>query len=308
MNTITNIGVVKGIPLYTNEKTQSSAVAQSEFDTNVPKRDTFEYSDHSQSDNIVYSKSIVTTNSTSASGGIYDFANYHSTSIPLLQMAAQRANVECTSSGTPMYKNASEVAAVTASYTYLSKFTPIETYNHYSEGDLGRGLVEDTIFTYDHQYFLYSLTNNYESSSKQYYSDRGYEIDAYLLMGIAYGESNASKPSENRKFNPFGEASSLGNASAEKARNRAVQALQDCGLAKDATAAQSMMDSDPFYEKAARVLSYMDNGIAYDIPLNVNYESLNSAMPNINRWRNAVASGSTDRDDYSYRYGWGLDS
>lgn len=127
-------------------------------------------------------------------------------------------------------------------------------------------------------------------------------------FGLKNGESNASKPRANGYFNPFGEASSLGDVAAEKARNRAVQALQDCGLAKDATAAQSMMDSDPFYEKAARVLSYMDNGIAYGTPLNVNYECLNSAMPNINRWRDAVARGSTDADDYGYRYGWGLDS
>lgn len=308
MNTITNIGVEKGIPLYTNEKTKSSAVAQSEFDTKVSKRDTFEYSDHSQSDNIVYSKPSAATNSTSASGGIYDSANYHSTSISLIQMAAQRSKIECRSDGTPIYKNAVEASIVGLSLGYLSSFTPIETYNHYSEGNYGRSSVESTIFTYDHQYFLYSLTNNYDSSSKKYYSERGYEIDAYLLMGIAYGESNASKPKDNGYFNPFGEASSLTEASAEKARNRAVQALQDCGLAKDATAAKSMMDSDPFYEKAARVLSYMDNGIAYNVPLNVNYGCLDSAMPNINRWRNAVASGSTNKDDYGYRYGWGLDS
>lgn len=119
-------------------------------------------------------------------------------------------------------------------------------------------------------------------------------------MGIAYGESEALKS----RTNPFGEASSLGDAEAEKARTRAVQALQDCGLAKNESAARTMMSSDPFYEKAARVLSYMDNGKRYNTPLNVNYECLDGAMPNIERWRNAVASGSQNKDDYGYRWNW----
>ncbi len=68
------------------------------------------------------------------------------------------------------------------------------------------------------------------------------------------------------------------------------------------------MASDPFYEKAAKVLSFMDNGRDYGVPLNVNYGCLDSAIPNVNRWREAVATGSTDRDDYGYRWVWGLDS
>lgn len=215
-------------------------------------------------------------------------------------MAAQRAHISCTSGGSPIINNASDASAYSASLSYLQNFTPIETYNHYSEGNIGRGSVEATIFTYDHQYFLYSLTNKYESSAKNYYAKQGYEIDAYLLMGIAYGESEALKS----RTNPFGEASSLGSAAEEKARTRAVQALQDCGLAKNESAARTMMASDPFYEKAARVLSYMDNGKAYGTPLNVNYGCLDDAMPNIERWRNAVASGSQNRDDYGYRWHW----
>lgn len=68
------------------------------------------------------------------------------------------------------------------------------------------------------------------------------------------------------------------------------------------TQASNLMNSDPFYAKAAQVLSYMDNGLAYGTPLNVNYQSLNQAMPNVNRWRNAVENGSTNPDDFGYRY------
>ncbi len=300
MNIISNTNVEKGITLNTNERIASKTVTREESNTNAPRKDTFEFSEHSQSDIGVYSNPGVATTSTSVSNDIYDSANYYSTSISLSQMAAQRAHINCTSSGSPIINNATDAKAYSASLSYLNNFTPIETYNHYSEGNIGRGSVEATIFTYDHQYFLYSLTNKYESSSKSYYAARGYEIDAYLLMGIAYGESEALKS----RTNPFGEASSLGDAEAEKARTRAVQALQDCGLAKNESAARTMMSSDPFYEKAARVLSYMDNGKRYNTPLNVNYECLDGAMPNIERWRNAVASGSQNKDDYGYRWNW----
>lgn len=62
------------------------------------------------------------------------------------------------------------------------------------------------------------------------------------------------------------------------------------------------MASDFFYQKAARVLSYMDNGYEHETSLNENYESLNAAMDDIERWREAVESGSTDESDYAYRY------
>lgn len=300
MNTINNIKVEKGITFNTNERTVSKAVTQEEPNTKVSRRDTFEFLDRSQSDNVVYSKFSNVTSVGSASDDIYDSSNYYSTSIPLSQMAAQRAHISCTSSGSPIINSATEASAYSASLSYLKKFTPIETYNHYSEGNIGRGSVEATIFTYDHQYFLYSLTNNYESSAKEYYATRGYEIDAYLLMGIAYGESEALKS----RTNSFGEASSLSDSAAEKARTRAIQALQDCGLAKNESAARTMMETDTFYEKAARVLSYMDNGIESNTPLNVNYGCLDDAMPNIERWRNAVASGSQNKDDYGYRWHW----
>jgi len=83
MNTITNISIEKSIAPNTNERPMSRTVTQSESETNVSKKDTFEYSEHSQGDSIVYSKPIAAANSTSSSGGIYDSANYYSTSIPL---------------------------------------------------------------------------------------------------------------------------------------------------------------------------------------------------------------------------------
>ncbi|MGN0679036.1 MAG: hypothetical protein ACI4JS_05165 [Oscillospiraceae bacterium] len=46
----------------------------------------------------------------------------------------------------------------------------------------------------------------------------------------------------------------------------------------------------------------MDNGLAYGTPLNVNYQSLNQAMPNVNRWCSAVENGSANPDDFGYRY------
>ncbi len=67
---------------------------------------------------------------------------------------------------------------------------------------------------------------------------------------------------------------------------------------------KTMMESDPSYEKAARVLSYMDNGKAYNTPLNVNYQAIDDAMPNVERWRNAVAAGSQNEDNYGYRWHW----
>lgn len=277
---------------------QQTANKQVELVKESSRKDRFEHLEKDSLENTVYTKSGVSTNGLQSSNGIYDSSNYYSTSISLRQMAAQRAGVACSSSGEPIINGGYDAIAYNNSYNYLLGFTPIETYNQYSAGNIGKGSVEDTIFTYDHQYFLFSLTNQYESSSKQYYSSRGYKIDAYLLMGIAYGESEALKS----RSNPFGEASALGSEAAEKARNRAVQALQDCGLAKNESVARSMMSSDPFYEKAARVLSFMDNGIAYGTPLNVNYECLDNAMPNIERWRSAVANGSQNSNDYSYRW------
>lgn len=299
MNTITNISSEKVITPNTFEKPAAKVVVQADTSAGISRMDTFKYSDRSQSDCVVYSKPSVTAAAASTNDGIYNYANYHSTSISLEQMAAQRANINC-DSGHPIINSGYEAAAYSKSLAYLKNFTPIETYNHYSPGNIGRGSVENTIFTYDHQYFLYSLTNQYDSDTKEYYADQGYEIDAYLLMGIAYGESEAKKSSTN----PFGELAQLSSASAEKAKNRAVQALQDCGFAKNESDARAMMESDPFYEKAARVLSFMDNGKDYNTPLNVNYQCLDSAMPNIERWRNAVASGSQNEDDYGYRWNW----
>lgn len=145
------------------------------------------------------------------------------------------------------------------------------------------------------------------NSSGEPIISNGSEAIAYnnsynYLLGFTpietYGESEALKS----RSNPFGEVGTLGSVAAEKARNRAIQALQDCGLAKNESMARSMMSSDSFYEKAARVLSFMDNGITYGTPLNVNYECLDNAMPNIERWRNAVANGSQNSNDYGYRW------
>ena len=102
MNTITNINVEKGINLNTIERTSAKTVTQEEPNTKTSRKDTFEFSDRSQSDSGVYSNPGVAPASTSASGGIYDSANYYSTSIPLSQMAAQRAHISCTSGGSPI--------------------------------------------------------------------------------------------------------------------------------------------------------------------------------------------------------------
>lgn len=296
LNTTTCIG--NGTVQIDKLPQRQIANKQVELAKESSRTDRFEHLERALLENEVYTKSSVSTNGVQSSNGIYDSSNYYSTSISLRQMAAQRAKITCNSSGEPIISNGSEAIAYNNSYNYLLGFTPIETYNHYSAGNIGKGSVEDTIFTYDHQYFLFSLTNQYEASSKQYYSSRGYKVDAYLLMGIAYGESEALKS----RSNPFGEVGTLGSVAAEKARNRAIQALQDCGLAKNESMARSMMSSDSFYEKAARVLSFMDNGITYGTPLNVNYECLDNAMPNIERWRNAVANGSQNSNDYGYRW------
>lgn len=284
-----------------NAMSKAGTVVSAHSNTDIFEYSTTEkakYTEQTLDRSITYSKANAKSFCNYSGNGIYDSANYYSTSISLRQMAAQRANISCTSSGEPIINSGSLATTYSQSYNYLLSFTPIETYNHYSAGNIGKGSVEDTIFTYDHQYFLYSLTNNYESSSKAYYSERGYEIDAYLLMGIAYGESEALKS----RTNSFGEAATLKPEAAEKAVERAIYALQDCGLAKNESAARSIMASDPFYEKAARVLSFMDNGIDYNTPLNVNYECLDNAMPNIERWRNAVATGSQNTYDYGYRW------
>lgn len=89
MNIISNTNVEKGITLNTNERIASKTVTREESNTNAPRKDTFEFSEHSQSDIGVYSNPGVATTSTSVSNDIYDSANYYSTSISLSQMAAQ---------------------------------------------------------------------------------------------------------------------------------------------------------------------------------------------------------------------------
>ena len=266
--------------------------------------DTFTMTGNSEDTTGIYSPKTISMNngnaeiaSVASNDEIYATENYYSTSIPLTQMACNIANIGHTSSGQPIINSATDSAAYSAALNKLNAFTPIHVYNQYSDSEIGKGSYEDTIFTYDHQYFLYALTENYEKKSA--YAAQGYEIDAYLLMGIAFGESNATV---NHSDNPFGASEALGSDSVTKATERAVQALQDCGLAANASEAATLMASDSFYQKAAEVLSYMDNGYEYNTPLHVNYESLNYAMDDIERWREAVESGSTDESDYAYRY------
>lgn len=196
----------------------------------------------------------------------------------------------------PSINSGSDAKAYYSALSYLNKFTPIQTFNHYSAGNIGKESIEKTIFTYDHQYFLYALTDKY--LNKNEYAKQGYEIDAYLIMGIGFGESNASQKSSN----PFGAAANLSSDAIESANSRAITALIDCGLASNSTEATNLLASDTFYAKAAQVLSYLDNGLKYGTPLEVNYESLKQAMPNVIRWRNAVETGSTNSDDFGYRY------
>lgn len=115
-------------------------------------------------------------------------------------------------------------------------------------------------------------------------------------MGIGFGESGGLQSSSN----PFGELSPLSAESQNKATNRAIQALQDCGLASDATEAKRWMSSDPFYQKAANVLSYLDNTVEYNMDVNVTYQSFGLANSNAIRWRTAVAEHSTYKGDYAF--------
>ncbi|MBP1563353.1 MAG: hypothetical protein J6C38_06515 [Oscillospiraceae bacterium] len=260
----------------------------------LEKLDVFVESNSTYEDIGIYSKNI---NQTSFSNEIYAAENFYSTSMTLTEMACNIAGLYyVSSSDQPSINSGSDYQAYCRALSYLNEFTPIQTFNHYSPGAIGKGSVEKTIFTYDHQYFLYALTDKY--SNKSAYANQDYEIDAYLIMGIGFGESNASQTSSN----PFGATGSLSPEKIALANSRAIRALQDCGLASNATQASNLMNSDPFYAKAAQVLSYMDNGLAYGTPLNVNYQSLNQAMPNVNRWRNAVENGSTNPDDFGYRY------
>lgn len=123
-------------------------------------------------------------------------------------------------------------------------------------------------------------------------------IDAYMIMGIGFGESNASQTSSN----PFGSLLSLGPVAEANSLNRAIQALQDCGLASNASGAKSLMQEDPFYLKAAEVLSYMDNGYSSGLNLKNVYETADQANQNARRWRYAVASKSNNKEDYAYFY------
>lgn len=119
-----------------------------------------------------------------------------------------------------------------------------------------------------------------------------------MIMGIGFGESNASQSSSN----PFGALESLSDSAQNTATNRAIQALQSCGLAKNKSEAENMMAQDSFYQNAAEVLSYMDNGYSNNFNLITVYSTANQADKNADRWRSAAASGSTDKADYAYYY------
>ena len=217
-------------------------------------------------------------------------------------MAANRAGIASTPGGSPIINSAADYNAYNSAMNYLYRFTPINTYNCYSDDYVYRpiscGSVTDTIFTQDHQYFLYALTDKYNSAVKSYYANQGYTIDTYMIMGIGFGESNASQSSTN----PFGAADPLSTPNVRNAYNRAIRALQDCGLASTEADAQRWMASDPFYQKAAEVLSYMDNGYSRGLNLKNIYETADQANQNAGRWRNAVKSGSTNEEDFAYYY------
>lgn len=238
-----------------------------------------------------YSKSSVY-----ASRGIYDSRNFSSTSISKTRMICNRAGLTYdVETGGPVISTGADLVAYRNASDYLNKFTPISVYNSYDNPDNG---VTKTIYTQDHQYFLYALTDKYDSAAKGYYSYKGYKIDAYMIMGIGFGESNASQTSSN----PFGALAPLSTSSINKATDRAIQALQNCGLAANIGEAKSLMASDPFYQKAAEVLSYLDNGYNYRLdPMNV-YSTFDQANQNAERWRTAVANNSQNKQDFAYYY------
>lgn len=265
------------------------------------RRDSYEFINKNE---LVDSMSgtYVSSSAAYALSSIYQSDNFYSTSIPKSQMAANRAGIASTPGGSPIINSGADYNAYDSAMNWLNKFKPINTYNCFSDDFVYRpiscGKVTDTVFTQDHQYFLYALTADYDSAAKSYYAEQGYSIDAYMLMGIGFGESNASKSSSN----PFGALASLNSSGINKAANRAIQALQDCELASTEADAKKWMDSDPFYQKAAEVLSYMDNGYSYGLDLKNVYETADQANKNAGRWRYAAAAGSTNEEYFAYYY------
>ena len=238
-----------------------------------------------------YSKSSVY-----ASRGINDSRNFSSTSISKTRMICNRTGLTYDAkTGGPVISTGADLAAYRNASDYLNKFTPISVYNSYDNPDNG---VTKTIYTQDHQYFLYVLTDKYDSAAKSYYSYYGYTIDDYTIMGIGFGESNASQGHSN----PFGEVKSLSTSDKNTATNRAIRALQDCGLASNSSEARSMMAADPFYQKAADVLGHLDVGIKdKHNPMNV-YSTFDWAKQNSERWRAAVANNSQNKEDFAFYY------
>lgn len=261
------------------------------IETSYQRRDYFE---NINEDDYIRPPPVGYTNTSApyASSSIYKESNFYSTTVSKTQMACNIAGLACEPWGEPIFNSAQDYNEFNKAKKYIDDFTPISVYNSYDGSSSG---VTKTIYTQDHQYFLYALTDKYDSAAKNYYTYHGYNIDAYLIMGIGFGESNASQTSSN----PFGAVSSLSTASVNKATNRAVRALQDCGLAANQTEAKNMMASDPFYQKAAEVLSYLDNGFNYKLdPMKV-YSTFDQANQNAERWRTAVENKT---QDFSYIY------
>lgn len=216
---------------------------------------------------------------------------FKSTSKTEVEMICNRAKLGYDAAkDAPIIEISSDINRFQEAAKFIDKYEAIEVYdgsNPYETSETG---FSKTIYTHDHQYFLFALTENYGSDQKSYYAKQGSTIDAYMIMGIGFGESSAKQGHSN----PFGSRIGLSDSSVTKATNRAITALQACGLAKNEAEAKEWMENDPFYQAAAEVLSYMDNGYTYKFNLNASvYSSADQAHKNAEIWRSAVKSGYT---------------
>lgn len=155
----------------------------------------------------------------------------------------------------------------------------------------------------DHQKMLMALGDSIPPAIKEYGEGQGITLDGYTLMGICINESTGGKKSPNL----FGADKELSTRSEEYAKNAAVHALINAGVAENAKEAEKLMANDSFYIQAGRTLAYLNNTVNNGGQIaggkNACYGSLTPSMQdNIEAWRDGYRNKAREVSGYSAGY------
>jgi hypothetical protein len=165
----------------------------------------------------------------------------------------------------------------------------------------------------DYQVLLQAVL--YEYKNAEVYRDSGFTLDGFTLVGICFGESNAT-----RKKNLFGSTMNLPSKEQDVGKEAVISALLKSGLAATREHAIVIINNDDgatgysgkgFYTQVGKLIGHLEydiklhtkNGIVSDLDISTNYTSYARAEANAINWRNfSTMSDKSDIKYYSYQY------